>query len=389
MLVTYRYKMMKARRLKELRDIINCCGIAYNHCIALHNRYYSLFHKHLNKYQLQKHLTKLKKLKKYAYLKKIPSQSLQDITDRIERAYTLFFRNHEKHIKSSRPSFKKVRKYKSFSLKQAGYKLLDGNEVRIGNKEFKFYKSRDLIGEIKYVTIKRDSLNDIYLYFVCEVPDELFIVRDMPDIKELVRKIDSGAGKIAGFDFGLRVFLTGFDGTEITKIKSPLYLFHELDRVRRAHKKLSRKTKGSARYKRAKAELDREYRSIVNRRKEFFYETALSLVRKYDAIAIEDLSLKGMQKKWGRKVSDVAFGEFVNILEHLCQKYGCKLVKVDRYFPSSQTCSKCGYKNEDTKDLKVRKWTCPICGTEHDRDVNAAVNIRDEGLRLLRVGAST
>ena len=121
MILTYKYKLYRTKRLKHLHQIVNIAGIIYNHCIALHKRYYKLYGKSLNKYQLQKHLTKLKKLPKYAYWKQVPSQAIQDITDRIDRAYRLFFKNQKQGIKSSPPSFKKVKKYKSFTLKQVNH----------------------------------------------------------------------------------------------------------------------------------------------------------------------------------------------------------------------------------------------------------------------------
>ena len=142
MIRTYKYKLYNTKRLKHLDRTLDIAGIIYNHCIALHKRYYRLFGKSLNKYQLQKHLTKLKKLPKCSHFKLVPSQAIQDITDRIDKAYKLFFRNQKKGIKSSPSSFKKVKKYKSFTLKQAGYKI-DGNIISLKHlKELKRLQKR-------------------------------------------------------------------------------------------------------------------------------------------------------------------------------------------------------------------------------------------------------
>ena len=127
----------------NLHESVDTASQIYNHCIALHKRYYKLFKKHLNKFQLQKHLAKLKKLKKFAYWKKVGSQAIQDITDRIEQGFQLFFRSLHLPQRVGPPSFRKRKKYKSFTLKQSGYKLLSGNKVLIGKKYYKFHKSRD------------------------------------------------------------------------------------------------------------------------------------------------------------------------------------------------------------------------------------------------------
>ena len=129
------FKLYKAKRNRKLHRQINAAGLIYNHCIALHKRSYRLYHKSLNVYALQKHLTKLKKMSRFSYLKEIGSQAVQDITQRMDRAYKLFFRNLKRKIHTAPPSFKKVRKYKSYTLKQAGWKLLEGNAIQIGTMQ--------------------------------------------------------------------------------------------------------------------------------------------------------------------------------------------------------------------------------------------------------------
>ena len=131
---TYKFKLYQHKRNRYLKRQINLAGIIYNHCIALHKRYYRLYGKSLNVYALMKHLTKLKKLPKYSDWNSLGSQAIQDIAQRIDKGYKLFFRNREHGIKSSPPSFKKVKKYKSFTLKQAGYKLYSDNRIKIGGR---------------------------------------------------------------------------------------------------------------------------------------------------------------------------------------------------------------------------------------------------------------
>ena len=186
-------------------------------------------------------------------------------------------------------------------------------------------------------------------------------------------KISATSGKIVGIDFGLKTFLTLSDGTQI---QAPRHYLNVLKQVRKLHRKLSKKVKGSNNYKLAKKQLAKLYRKIVNSRKDFFHKLANELAKKYQYIVIEDLNIKAMQKLWDKKISDYAFREFISILE-----YKTNLIKIDRFYPFTKTCSVCGYVNENIS-LKERTWICPECGTKHNRDINASINI-------YKVGAST
>ena len=361
---TYCFKLYKARRNRKLHRQINAAGLIYNHCIALHKRYYRLYHKSLNIYALQKHITKIKKIPRFSYLKEIGSQAVQDVAERINRAYQLFFKNLKRKIQTAPPSFKKVNKYKSYTLKQCGWKLLDGNAIRIGTQKYRYFKSRDIEGKVKTVTIKRDALGDIYLYFVCETTENEVLAR---------------TGKSVGYDFGLKQFLTASDGKDKM---SPLFFKQNMEAIRKASKMLSRKKKGSNHRKQARLALARLHKKVANMRKDFHFKLALEICGEYALVCIEDLNLKGMQKRWGRKISDLGFASFVKILEYQASKTGTTIQTIDRYYASSQMCHVCGKQNTETKDLRVREWICPHCGAIHDRDRNAAKNI-------LKVGAST
>lgn len=358
---TYKYKLYKTKRLKHIHSIINISGIVYNHCIALHKRYYKLYGKHLNKYQLQKHLTKLKNRDKYSFWKKVPSQAIQNITERIENGYQKFFYyvKGKTKLKASPPNFRAVRKYKSYTLKgKVGYKLND-NVISLNGYNYKFWLSRPIDGTIKTVIIKRDNLGDFY---IC-------ITIDKKDTKKNV-----ATGKSVGVDFGLKTFLTLNDGSEI---ESPLFYLKHLSKVKRLNRNLSKKKKGTKNRYKAKLKLAKLHVKIADSRREYFHKLSNDLTAKYDDIFIEDLNLKAMQKLWGRKVSDLAFSEFVNILE-----YKTKVTKIDRFFPSSKACSKCGHVLKEL-DLKTREWTCPSCKANHQRDINAAINIKRVGISTL------
>lgn len=365
---TFQFKLYRSKRDKLLQRQINIASGIYNHCVALHKRYYRLFGKSLNKYQLQKHLAKLKKLTRHQHWNLLGSQAIQDITDRIDRAYKLFFDSLKSGRKVSPPNFKKRIKYKSFTLKQAGYKLLDGNKIRIGKTVYKYSKSREIEGQIKTLTIKRDSLGDIRLFFSCDLPD--------------IQTAQAATGKMAGFDFGLKTFLTS---SEMTEVQSPEFFKQNIKQIKKANRDFSKKRKGSNNRCKAKLNLARIHRKTANRRKDFFFKLSKKLCLKYDCVFFEDLNLKGMQKLWGRKIGDLAFSEFLKILEHQGLKYDCQVKYIDRFYPSSKTCHVCDYIKVDL-ELKERVWRCPVCETTHNRDENAAVNIYREGASSLGLG---
>ncbi len=355
---TFCFKLYHSDHNYELMRQINAAGLIYNHCIALHKRYYRLYGKYLDKSKLQKHLVKLKKHNRFAYICEIGSQAVQDVTDRIDRAYNLFWSNLKRKKKCSPPKFRKVRRYKSFTLKQAGWKLDEARgKIRIGKKWYGYFKSRNTEGKIKTVTIKRDSVGDIYIYLVCDVQCEIVKPR---------------TGKSVGFDFGLKQFLTGSDGHDI---KSPYFFMLNIKTIRKKCRNLSRKKEGSHNRNRARKDLARAYRKMDNQRKDFHFKTARKLCEEYAVICLETLNMKGMARRWGRKVHSLGFYSFVEILKYEAMKLGTQIIFVDKYFPSSQLCSVCGYKNVAVKDLKIREWECPNCHTHHDRDKNAAKNI--------------
>ena len=361
---TYKYKLYKTKKDKHIHTVVNISGIIYNHCIKLHKRYYKLYGKHLNKFQLQKHITKLKQREKHAFWKKVPSQAIQDITVRIDNGYQKFFdylKKRKKGLKPTRvspPSFKAVKKYKSYTLKgKVGYKL-EGNVISLNGYKYKFWLSRPIEGTIKTIIIKRDNIGDFYICITQEIKDT---------------KINITTGKIGGADFGMKKFLTLDDNSEI---ESPQYHLKYLKKIKQLNRNLSKKKKGSNGRKRAKQQLAKLHIKVANKRRDYFHKLSNELAKKYDHFCIEDLNMKAMQKLWGRKISDLAFSEFVDILE-----YKTDVIKIDRFYPSSKTCSSCGYILKEL-DLKVREWTCPSCNAKHQRDVNAAKNIK-------RVGAST
>ncbi|MYB49937.1 MAG: IS200/IS605 family element transposase accessory protein TnpB, partial [Dehalococcoidia bacterium] len=229
---------------------------------------------------------------------------------------------------------------------------------------YTFHKHREFYGNISRITIKRDACGDYWLY----------ILTDFVETKPLPT-----TGQSVGADFGMKdAYLTLSTGE---KKQHPQPLKQSLNKLRSLNKSLSRKIKGSDGWWRCVRQLARLYRKISNQRKDFQWQLASDLCKKFDTIAIETLNLDGMKRLWGRKVSDLAFYQFVEILTYKCQKHGRTLLQVGQWTATTKPCSDCGFHNENLT-LKDRQWTCPNCGSHHDRDINAAVNILRAGIAV-------
>ncbi|RKU11906.1 hypothetical protein C6502_07035, partial [Candidatus Poribacteria bacterium] len=247
---------------------------------------------------------------------------------------------------------------------QSGWELLPSNKIRIGKCVYQYFKSRDVLGTAKRCTIKRDAIGDIYICVLTDYEDG--------DLNRVM------TGKIAGFDFGLKRYLTGHNGHDID---FPQFFKRSINAIKRANRAHSRTKKRSNNRERARLDLARQHRKIERQREDFHWKLAHQLTDAYDEIRLEDLNLQGMKSLWGRKVSDLGFADFVKKLVYIAKRKGVKIKFIDKWYPSSKTCSTCGAVNE-ALNLRDRNWQCNDCGTVHDRDRNAAINI-------FRVGAST
>lgn len=368
-MITYKYLLYSNDKNKHLHQAIDISGLIWNHCVALQRRYYKLTGKYINKYNLMKHIAKLRNRQKYSHWQLVGSQAVQGIVERLDAAYQRFFkyRAGKTTQRSGRPSFKKVKLYRSFTLKQAGWKLLGGNRIRILGQTYKFSKSREIDGAIKTVTIKRDELGHIWLCFAVAggmYPDPVT------------------PSNIVGADFGLKTLFSLSDGTTI---ESPLFYKAALNEIRRLNRELSHKQKGSHNRKQAKLALAKAHERIVNLRRDWFFKLAHDLTDRFDVIVLEDLNIKAMQRRWGRKVSDLGFSIFVGILQYIAVKKGKIVHFVSRWFPSSKTCSVCGEINQ-ALEPNDRSWTCAVCETLHDRDFNASVNLEKVGASTFGIG---
>ena len=365
---TFKHEFSHQSNLIQIGNMIDDLHSVHVHLLLLQRRCYRIYGKYASLSRILKHITKLKRTTK-PHWNALPSQMIQDVAIRIDLGYQRFFDNIEdrklgktKH-KVGKPKIKPNHKYNSVTFTQAGFKI-EGNRLTINclKKSFTFWKHREWTGTIKKVTIKRDKVGDHYLYITC---------KDCEPSEKLPL-----TGNEAGADFGCQTFLTLSDGI---KIESPEFYKQGLNAIRSANKALSRKQYLSNGWFRAKRHLARVHKKIANQRRDWFFKLALRLVRRYDKIAIETLNLEGMKRMWGRKISDLAFGEFALILQWTCAKYGKTFLKSGRWEATTKPCSDCGFHNEKLS-LSDRQWTCPECGSHHDRDVNAAINILQAGV---------
>ena len=361
---TYKFKMYSNHGNRELQKTIDSHAKVWNHFVALCRRYYTIYGKYPGKKALMRHLTKLKRLPKFAHWNLLPSQSLQDVIDRLDKAYTKMFTDSKSNKRCGRPRFKNRSYYKSFTLKQAGWKLLQSNYIRIGKRIYRYFKSREVLGDPKRCTIKRDSVGDVWLIILTDHVD--------------TESCQPTTGNSAGFDFGLKQYLTGADYNDYA---SPQFFKRGINAIKRAYRNHSRRVKGSNNRERARRNLAIKHRKIANQRQDFHWKLAHDLTNRYDWISLETLNLKGMKSLWGRKVSDLGFYDFVQKLKYIACKKGRQIRFIDKWYPSSKTCHVCGAVNQDL-NLRDRIWQCPSCHTQLDRDRNAALNIH-------RVGAST
>ena len=256
---------------------------------------------------------------------------------------------------------------KSFTFKQSGYKFLSENKVKIGKRVYKFWKSRNTQGSVKTVTIKRNPLGELFI----------FVVTDYVDKKSTFM-----TGNSAGFDFGLRTFLTCSNRSEI---QSPLFLKQSLKKLQVASRNYSRKKKRSNNREKARKHLVRVHKKVVNRRTDWFWKLAHQLTDQFDYLFFETLKINAMQQLWGRKISDLAFSEFLKILEFVASKKDKVVSYIDRWTPSSKTCNNCNHVL-DRLSLDIRNWICPSCFSNNRRDFNASCVIHRVGASTLRVG---
>ncbi len=364
---TYKYRLYGSKHTKHLHQSINAAGYIWNHALALQRRYFKLRGQFIPLGKLKSHIAKLRRESpRFSWWKSLGSQAVQQVLERLDAAYQRFFEKQ-----GGRPGFKKVKSYRSFTLKQTGYKVLVDPKtpvekkrgiglIRIGQHEYKFVKHRPIQGKIKTVTVKRDACNRLWLCFSVEA--------------EMERPKQVTSGQTAGFDFGLKTFLVDSEGHDWMH---PQFFKRNLAAIKKLNRQLSRKKPPSHNRQRAKHALARAHLRIADKRRDFHFQLAHDLCDRYDKLIFEDLNIQGMKKWWGRKVSDLGFAQFLQIVDWVAFKRGQQVVKIGRFERTTGVCSACGH--GQPMGLRDRIFCCRECGFTLDRDWNAALNIKALG----------
>lgn len=358
---TYKFRLYPTKEQTELlAKHFGCTRFVYNYFLNQRIEQYRLTGKSDNYNAQAKTLTELKKQEETAWLKEVNSQSLQFALRCLETAYTNFFKKRAKF-----PNFKSKHSKNSFTASQ--FASIEGDKLFIikFNEGIKCRVHREVKGKIGRVTITKTTSGK---YFASVLTEEEYVT---PFEK---------TNKSVGLDLGLKDFLTTSEGERFTNNR---YTRKYERKLATAQRHLSRKKKGSRGYENQRLKVARIYEKISNSRADYLHKCSISLVRRYDTICVEDLNVTGMVKnhRLSKSISDASWGAFISMLTYKAEWNDKKVVKIDRFFPSSQTCNICGHVNKDVKDLSVREWKCPACHSHHDRDVNVAINILRIGLK--------
>ena len=357
----FKYRMYPNREQRILLvKTFGCTRFVYNHYLAKRKDAYEKDGITFSYSACAKDLVYLKK--EYEWLKEVDSVALQSSVKNLDTAYINFFRK-----KAEYPRFKSKKTHRySYTTKYT-------------NGNIELYENKVKLPKIGLVKIKktRAPKGRLLSATISQVPSgKYYVSLCYTDVEEVLFPLTYNE---TGIDLGIKDFIILSNGE---KVENPKYLKKSIEKLKKLQKQQSRKTKGGRNWIKNRIKIARLHEKIANQRMDFINKLSTRIIREYDIICIEDLKVENMLKNHNlaQSISDVSWSKFTTQLEYKAQWYGKVIKKVDTFYASSQTCHCCGYKNEGTKDLKVREWTCPKCHAEHDRDINASINILMQGI---------
>lgn len=350
---------------KEQQNLINqtfgCCRLVYNKGLALRNDSYANGQK-TGYNQTSAMLTALKKEETFSFLKDVDSIALQQSLRDLDSGFKNFFSKRAKH-----PQFKsKHNNHQSYrTINQKDNIRIVGKHIKLPKLGFVKIKQSMEVGHINNVTIERTPTG------------KYFVVLNV----EFTPQVIQNNGSSIGIDVGIKEFYSDSNGNVV---HNPKHLEKTMRKLIREQRRLSRKQKGSSNRSKQRRRVALVHEKITNQRNDFLQKESTKLIRENQTVCIEDLKIRNMIRnhKLAQHISSASWSKFFVMLEYKARWYGNDIIKVPSMYPSSQTCSCCGYKNPLVKNLGIRNWECPVCQTKHNRDTNASVNILNKGLEI-------
>ncbi len=364
-----------------LSKLFGCSRYIYNHSLAKTVNNYKETNEFIFYNDLATGLVALKKQTETSWLKEVDSTSLQQSLKNLNCALDNYLKSKKGKRRGKPLGFPN---FKSKSNRQSCKLMAINNNIKL-DLEKQTLKIPKIKQPLKVVDDGRRPEGEISSITLKKNPSGKYFVSILFKQEKPINDYQADLSRSVGLDFGLKTFITKSDGDEIA---SPLFLKKSLKKLKRKSRQHSKKKINSCNRMKSRLHLARLHEKIANQRKDFNHKLSSKLLNDYDFIFIEDLNIEGMKKRWGRKVSDLSYSQFVNFLTYKAINQNKFVLKIDRWFPSSKLCSSCGFKNTNLT-LADRNWICPDCGKNHNRDTNAAINILNEGLKQFKNTAGT